>query len=67
MIQKKLEALVRQKDKQRKAYYEYHTSKDWGVPYNYDVCLNSASIGTDRIVRLIAESFGKITKEDEEK
>lgn len=40
---------------------------DIGLPYNYDVCLNAASMGTDRIARLIAESFGKITQEDDGK
>lgn len=67
MDKRKLESHIRQMDKQRKAYYEYHTGKDWGFPYNYDVCLNSESMGTERIARLIVESFGKITKEEERK
>lgn len=60
---RKTELLVRRVDKQRRAYYEYHSGKDWGQPYNYDVCLNSASMGIDRIAAVIAESFGKIIKE----
>lgn len=63
MDQRRLEAYIRRVDKQRKAYYEYHTGKDWGQTFNYDVCLNSASMGIDRIANLIADSFGKITKE----
>lgn len=63
MDQRRLEAYIRRVDKQRKAYYEYHTGKDWGQPFNYDVCLNSASMGIDRIAELIADSFGKITRE----
>lgn len=64
MDDRNLETEIRRIDKQRRAYYEYHTGKDWGLPYNYDVCFNSASMGVDRIARLIAESFGKIIKED---
>ena len=57
-----LEAEIHKVDKRRRAYYEYHTGKDWGQPHNYDVCLNSATMGIDRIARLIAESFEKLTK-----
>lgn len=60
MDSKKLEAKIRKVDRQRKSYYEYHTGKDWGIPYHYDACLNSASIGIGRIADLIAESFGKM-------
>lgn len=60
---KATEKQVRGTDKQRRAYYEYHTGKDWGVPYNYDVCLNSASMGIDRVVDLIAEAYEKLNRE----
>lgn len=67
MDRRRIEVRVRQMDKRRKAYYEYHTGSDWGLPYNYDVCLNSASMGTERIAVLIAESFEKIIRKDDEK
>lgn len=60
---KKVEANIRKVDKQRKSYYEYHTGKDWGLPYRYDACLNTESMVIERIVDLIVESFEKMMEE----
>lgn len=60
---KMTEKILRGTDKQRRAYYEYHTGKDWGIPHNYDVCLNSASMGIDRVVDLILEAYEKLNRE----
>ncbi len=60
---KRIEKEIKKVDKHRLSYYEYHTGKDWGIPHNYDVCLNSASMGIDRIVNLITESFETIDRE----
>lgn len=56
---RKVEAKIRKVDRQRKAYFEYHTGKDWGVPHNYDICLNSGVIGISKTAVLIAEFFEK--------
>ncbi|MDO4554956.1 MAG: cytidylate kinase-like family protein [Lachnospiraceae bacterium] len=57
---RKVEKEIKKMDKQRRAYYEYHTGKDWGIPYNYDVCLNSASMGINRIIDVMVDAFGSI-------
>lgn len=40
-------------DKQRASYYNYYTSKRWGVPASYDFCLDSSRLGIDGTVELI--------------
>lgn len=52
---KKLETQVRSVDKKRKEYYQYYSGNEWGKPKNYDLCLNSGTLGVDRCVELIAQ------------
>lgn len=40
-------------DKQRRTYYDYYTSRDWGVMSNYDLCLNTENIGIDNAAQMI--------------
>lgn len=42
-------------DKYRESYYTYHTGKKWKNPSNYDLCLDTASLGLDNSVALIEE------------
>ena len=48
-------ALVEKTDKQREKYYEHYTGRLWGLPENYDLCINSARLGIDRTAALLAE------------
>ena len=34
-------------------YYEYYTSKDWGMAQSYHLCLNSSRFGVERCVGMI--------------
>lgn len=52
--------IVKRKDKERQAYYEYHTGKDWSKPCNYDVILNSESLGIERTISVLTEAFKKM-------
>lgn len=52
-------SLIRKTDKERKAYYNYYTEKDWGKPGNYDFCINSSKYGIDKTVDLIANFITK--------
>ena len=52
--------IVKRKDKERQAYYEYPTGKDWSKPYNYDVILNSESLGIERTIAVLTEAFKKM-------
>ena len=40
-------------DRQRASYYEYYTSKDWGMAQSYHLCLNSSRFGVERCVGVI--------------
>ncbi len=43
------------KDKQRKTYYRYYTDQVWGDYHNYDLSLNSGSLGEDSCVKIICD------------
>lgn len=57
--EKEAKNMIKRYDKHRKSHYEYYTERDWGKPSNYDVCLNTSSMGIARTVNLLAESFEK--------
>lgn len=40
-------------EKQRRAYYDYYTNREWGKMSNYDICLSSDVVGIDRCVDII--------------
>lgn len=40
-------------DKQRRTYYDYYTSRDWGVMSNYDLCINAETFGIEGAANLI--------------
>ena len=40
-------------NKQRRTYYDYYTSKDWGVMSNYDLCINAETFGIEGAANLI--------------
>lgn len=42
------------KDKMRKANYEYRTDREWGLAQNYDLTLNSGKLGQERCVDIIS-------------
>ena len=45
--------LITRTDKKRASYYNYYSSKKWGVASTYDLCLNSSRVGTEGCVELI--------------
>lgn len=53
LTQAKARDRVLKTDKQRRTYYNYYTSKDWGVMSNYDLCINTEKIGIDNAANLI--------------
>ncbi|MDO4770876.1 AAA family ATPase [Porphyromonas sp.] len=42
-------------DKQRREYYSYYTTREWGVAENYDLCVKLSRFGTDYVVRLVKD------------
>lgn len=53
LSQAKARDRVTKTDKQRRVYYDYYTSKNWGVMSNYDLCLNTEKIGIDNAADLV--------------
>ncbi|MBR2524457.1 MAG: cytidylate kinase-like family protein [Clostridiales bacterium] len=51
----KPEKRVIDKDKKRAANYKHYTDREWGMPNNYDICLNSGYLGIDKCVEIIKE------------
>ena len=51
------EQRVREKDKRRAAYYRFYTDMRWGVAQNYDICLNSGTLGIERCAEIISELY----------
>ncbi len=49
------EKRLRDKDKNRAAYYKQYTDMEWGDPRHYDICLNSGKLGIEKCVEIIAE------------
>ncbi len=58
--EKSPEARLQEKDKRRRVNYQHYTGRDWGTAQNYDICLNSATIGieecADIIVKMVTDS-----------
>ena len=48
---------LRDKDKRRAAYHRFYTDMKWGHAQNYDLTLNSGTLGIDRCVEIITSLF----------
>ena len=49
----KAEKEIKRIDKLRANHYKYYTEKDWNDNYNYDICINSDTLGVDKSAELI--------------
>lgn len=52
---KRVEQIISKTDKTRANYYSFYSGLKWGFADNYDLSINSAKLGTDKIVKLISE------------
>lgn len=50
-----VEKRIKKKDKQRRTYYRYYTDQHWGDYSNYDLALDSGTLGEDVCVDMICE------------
>ena len=48
------EKRLNEKDTKRKVNYKYYTGRDWGIPENYHLCLNSSYFDTEKCAEIIA-------------
>lgn len=47
------EARLQEKDKRRKVNYQHYTGRTWGMAQNYNLCLDSSTLGIDHCVDII--------------
>lgn len=46
---------IRRLDKQRRKYYTAYTHRDWGLPENYDLCINTSVLGVEGTAQALLE------------
>ena len=46
-------------ERARRTYYEHYTGQHWGDCHNFDLALNSGSLGTDTCVQIICDAAVK--------
>lgn len=51
------EQRLKDKDKRRAAYHRFYTNMKWGHAQNYDVTLNSGTLGIDKCVDIIKDLY----------
>jgi cytidylate kinase len=56
--EKRAEHIINKTDKTRANYYSFYSGQKWGMPQNYDLCINSAKLSDDEIVELICSYIG---------
>ena len=49
------EQMILKREKEREAYYNYITFGNWGVASNYDLCIDSSTLGFEGTAELIIE------------
>ena len=52
-------ARLQEKDKRRQVNYRHYTGREWGDAANYDICLNTATIGIEKATDLIVDLYQK--------
>ena len=51
------EQRIKDKDKRRAAYHRFYTDMKWGHAQNYDLTLNSGTLGLDKCVEIIKSLY----------
>ncbi len=51
--EKSPEARIQEKDKRRKLNYQHYTGRTWGASENYDICINTGTVGVENAAELI--------------
>lgn len=50
-----VDAMLKKVDKRRSNFYNHHTGLVWGQKENFDICLDSGTLGTETCVRLLTD------------
>ncbi len=51
--EKSPQSRLQEKDKRRKLNYQHYTGRTWGAAENYDICINTETVGIDEAADLI--------------
>ena len=51
----KAEKEIKRIDKLRANHYKYYTEKEWSDHSNYDICINSDTLGVEKVADLICD------------
>ena len=51
--EKSPEARLQEKDKRRRVNYQHYTGRSWGQAQNYDICLNTGTLGIEQCVQIL--------------
>lgn len=51
--EKSPETRLQEKDKRRRVNYQHYTGRSWGAAQNYDICLNSSTVGIENCAQII--------------
>ncbi len=62
LTEDKARDMINKKDKHRANYYNYFSSKKWGVADSYDLSINSSVLGIDGTVDLICSYVNEFEK-----
>ncbi len=54
--------LIRSMNKTRGDYYLHNTGREWSDPTHYDLCLNTAGLGTEKCIEIIKAYISAKTK-----
>ena len=55
--EKSPETRLAEKDKRRKVNYQHYTGRTWGLSQNYDICLNSGTIGVETCADILVSIY----------
>ncbi len=53
--EKSPQARLQHKDKRRSNNYQHYTGRTWGAAENYDLCLNTGTLGIEKAVQIIVD------------
>lgn len=56
--------LIAKTDRRRESYYKFYTKKNLGDAKNYDICLNSGTLGIDGCVAVIKQLYLQTINQD---
>lgn len=57
---KRAELYIRRKDSLRKDYYNAFTHQEWGKMENYDICLNTSTLGYEACAEILAQRLARM-------